>query len=241
MNDELIAYYANLLIIQYKNRPNARSTIMALIRSLMIYDLIREVENAYDVDTAVGVQQNILAKYVGAERVVTGVDFTREFFGFVDYVEPTPYDANGLILYDETSPPDAQFLKYGTDENSIYTLNDTELRILIKLKIAQNNSNHSTGEIDDILSEFFNGSFIFNDNFNMTISYIFDSDVERIVTIAIAQNAIPKPAAVGIDISFVPDINNIFSLIRYDATEFSFYSRGFIKYSQDPFGSFLKY
>ena len=242
MNSELITDYVNLLILQYRNKPDASGTISAIVEALMIYDLIRAVENGYDIDTAIGVQLDVLAKYVGAERVATGVDFSRTFFGFVDYNEATPYTGVvGLLPYDEVNPPDAQFLKYGTDLGSIYTLTDAELRILIKLKIAQNNSNHSTGEIDDILNEFFPGQVLFDDNFNMTIQYIFDTDVERIVDVAIAQNALPKPAAVGLIISFVPDIDNIFSLMKYDSDTPADFSQGFLNYSQDPFGSFLRY
>ena len=156
MNDELISYYANLLIIQYRNKPNARGTILSIINSLMIYDLIRSVENGYDVETSAGVQLDVLAKYVGVSRISTGVDFARTFFGFVDYDEIPPFpDVTGLISYDDLNPPDSQFLEYDTDEGSIFELTDEELRILIKLKIAQNNSNHSTGEIDDIFNEFF--------------------------------------------------------------------------------------
>lgn len=204
MNDELISYYANLLIIQYRNKPNALGTIQAIIRSLMIYDLIRAVENGYDIDTAVGVQLDVLAKYAGAKRVSTGVDFERVFFGFVDYDEIPPYsNVTGLISYDDLNPPDSQFLEYDTDEGSLFKLTDAELRIIIKLKLAQNNSNHSTGEIDEILNDFFPGQVVFDDNFDMTISYVFSSSVARIISIAVSQNAIPKPAGVGLLISFV--------------------------------------
>jgi len=242
MNDDLINYYANLLIIQYRTKPNAVGTIKAIIRALMIFDLIREVENGYNIDNAVGPQLDIIAKYAGADRVSSGIDFSRIFFGFVDYSEPTPYvDVVGLIEYDEINPPDAQFLEYDTDQKSAYTLTDEELRIIVKLKIAQNNSNHSAGEIDQILEEFFQSQVIFTDNFNMTVSYIFDEEIRRIIEIAVSQNAIPKPAAVGLDVNFVPDIGNIFSMLSYDAETIPSFSQGFINYSQDPFGSFLGY
>lgn len=242
MNEELILYYVNLLIIQFRTLPNAQGHINALIKQLMIYDLIRDIENGYDLETAVGVQLDVLAKYAGADRVVTGVDFSRTFFSMVEYGEPTPYvNVAGMIEYLEDNPPDAQFLMYDTDSQSIYSLTDTELRILIKLKIAQNNSNHTTKEIDDIMEEFFPESVIFDDNFNMTVSYIFDIDSQRIAEIAISQNALPKPAAVGLIVSFVPDINNIFSMLKYCCNTPADFSQGFIEYADDPFGSFLKY
>lgn len=242
MNDDLILYYANLLILQYRTKPKAHATIIALIRVLMVFDIIREVENGYDVDTAVGKQLDVLAKYVGAERVATGIDFSRVFFGMVNYSSSPPYtDVAGFLEYTEANPPDAQFLEYNTDQVSSFTLTDEELRILVKLKIAQNNSNHSNYEIDTILYQFFPGQVIFTDNKNMTISYIFDSDIQRIINIAASQGAIPKPAAVGLDINFVPDLENIFSLLDYGAASLPPFSKGLVDYSDSTFGSFLTY
>lgn len=243
MNEELIEYYANLLILQYRTKSNAQRTISAFIRALMIYDLIRDVENGYNVDTAVGLQLDVIAKYVGAERVASGiVIFDRTFFSYIDYNEPGPHTGIvGYIRYDETNTPDAQYLRYRTDQQSIYTLTDSELRIIIKLKILQNNSNHSVGEIDNLLNTFFPDQVIFTDNFNMAISYLFDRGIERIIRIAESQGAIPKPAAVGISIDFVDDINNIFSLLKYSSGTPADFSQGYRRYSQDPFGSYLRY
>ena len=75
----------------------------------------------------------------------------------------------------------------------------------------------------------------------MTILYIFDTDIDRIIDVAISQGAIPKPAAVGLQVSFVPDIDNIFSMQKYAADTPAGFSEGFIEYSDDPFGSFLSY
>lgn len=242
MNQNLIEYYANLLILQYRKKERAPATIRALIKTIMLFDLIKQIENGYNIDDAVGVQLDILAKYVGAERVATGVDFSREFFGFVDYNEPAPYvSVTGLIKYDSITIPDAQILEYDTDQQSAFSLNDPELRVLIKLKIAQNNSNHSTGEIDDILNMFFPGQVIFTDNKDMTVSYIFESGLGRLIEVAVSERALPKPAAVGLVINFVPDINNIFSLKKYDVDTPANFSEGLLLYSDAPFGSFLKY
>jgi len=76
MNIELIAYYANLLILQYRTKPKAVPTIMALIRAIMFFNIIREVENGYDIETAIGKQLDVIAKYVGAERLVNSLDLT---------------------------------------------------------------------------------------------------------------------------------------------------------------------
>ncbi len=72
MNTELIAYYVNLLIIQYANLPRATGHIDAIIDANMIYDLVIAVGNAYDIDTAVGVQLDVLGAYIGVSRIATG-------------------------------------------------------------------------------------------------------------------------------------------------------------------------
>ena len=244
---EIVDYYVNLLIIQYRAQEKAPEHMAAFLENLTIYELIRAVENGYNIDenlgpVAVGAQLDVIAKYVGASRIVTGVDFTRTFFGGVDYNEIEPYvNIAGTIDYDESNPPDAQTLNYETDQESLYSLTDEELLIIIKLKVAQNNSNHSTFEIDTILEEFFHGAVIFTDEFNMTISYIFDNDVQRIAEIAQAEKAIPKPAAVGLLLTFVPDIENIFGSLNYGATEQPTFLTGSNLYSEDPFGSSLTY
>jgi len=246
-NAELVEYYVNLLIIQYKNKAKAEAHVQTLMEQEIIFELIKAVESAYNIDdslgnTAQGVQLNVIAKYVGAERVITGIDFSRIFFGGVDYNEPTPYvDIVGSIDYSETDPPDAQILTYETDEQSALSLTDQELLLIIQMKILQNNSNHSVGEIDDLLDQFFGDSVIFTDEKNMTISYIFDTDLQRIVEISVAQMALPKPASVGLNISFVSDIENIMGSLNYSATEIPTFLTGSNLYSQDTFGSSLTY
>lgn len=65
---ELIQYYADLLILQYKTQSKAPEHIKALIETIMIFELIQDVKNGYDIETAVGVQLDVLGKYIGLER-----------------------------------------------------------------------------------------------------------------------------------------------------------------------------
>jgi len=242
MNEILIAYYVNLLIIQYRSKDKARGHISSIVAGSMIYDLIKAVENGYNIDTAVGVQLDVLAKYVNAGRVVNRFEFSRIFWGVVDYNEPQPYvDVAGVIDYQQDPIPDAILLSYETDQKPAYTLTDDELREVIKLKIVQNNSNHSTKEIDDLLFMFYGTNVIFNDNLNMTVEYIFDEQLRRIVEIARAENALPKPMAVGLLLTFTPDINNIYGMIDYSNNAIPSFLQGMVDYSSNPFGGWLTY
>lgn len=242
MNNTLIAYYINLLILQYRTKDKAPLHITNVVRNSMIYDLIRAVENGYNIDNAIGVQLDILAKYAGASRTVNRFEFSRIFWSLVDYNEPTPYiDVAGVIDYDQDPIPDAILLAYETDQKPAYTLTDEELRDIIKLKIVQNNSNHSTKEIDDLLYIFFEDQVIFNDNLNMTVEYIFDEQLRRLVEIARAENALPKPMAVGLLLTFTPDIKNIFGMRDYSSVGIPGFLEGFVDYASQPFGGWLNY
>lgn len=73
-NDEIRDYYANLLIVQYLGKAKAYATIQALVTMVIMNQLPDQVQNAYDIGTAVGVQLDVLGKYAGVVR--SGYSFT---------------------------------------------------------------------------------------------------------------------------------------------------------------------
>lgn len=68
--EDLIAYYANLLIIQYHDKPKAIATVGSLVRPAIMDQLPLQVQDAFNLtgETAVGVQLDTLGKYVGVTR-----------------------------------------------------------------------------------------------------------------------------------------------------------------------------
>ncbi len=60
-------YYSNLLILQYNGKPKAKATIEAVVK-LLPDELIQEVINGFDIETAVGKQLDIIGEYVGVDR-----------------------------------------------------------------------------------------------------------------------------------------------------------------------------
>lgn len=73
-DDELVEYYAKLLILQYAGKPKAVATVSALVREAIMNQLPIQVGQAFDLETAVGVQLDVVGKYAGVVR--TGYDFT---------------------------------------------------------------------------------------------------------------------------------------------------------------------
>lgn len=239
-NAELIQYYVNLLIIQYRTQEKAPAHIATLIEIIMIFELMRQVENGYNIETAIGSQLDIIGKYLGVDRVVTGTVFDREYYGYVLYVDIAPFDFASYSLYADPDP-DVQTRTYKEDNQSLYTLNDEEFRQILNLKIIQNNSQYTPYDIDQFIQTFFAGNAIFIDRQDMSIAYIFDESVERLVTIANSELLIPKPAAVRISISFVNDINNIYGYATYGGS-LPDWLIGYVLYSNPaPTGGYAKY
>lgn len=77
------SYYSNLLILQYHNKPKAKATIESTV-SLLPDDLIMDVINGFDIETAIGKQLDILGEYIGIDRYYL-VDNQAELLSDDDY------------------------------------------------------------------------------------------------------------------------------------------------------------
>jgi len=103
-NTDIIQSYVDLLILQYKGMPKAEATIQAFLKTLCIFELIDGIEDGYDIETAEGVQLDILGKYIGVSRIITGISFTRKYFGFMGYGDnPSLCSFAGFMGYGELS------------------------------------------------------------------------------------------------------------------------------------------
>jgi hypothetical protein len=198
-NDELKKYYVDLLIRQYHELPKARGTVGAYVKQAIADQIIKQVGEAFDIETAFGNQLDFIGKYVGVSRYINGLDITRDYFALVPYDDGSPETYAGYSTYDAT--PTGYFRKYIT-EGSSYRMTDDEMRRLIKLKIRQHKSDHSLQDIDDIIDEFFGDTCLTTDGGDMTITYAFTIDgSDNLPVIAAFTDALPKPAGVDVIIS----------------------------------------
>ncbi len=151
--EELQEYYADLLIVQYKPKSKAYSTIKLVANQSLCDGLFLEFDVAFNLDTAVGAQLTILGKIVGVPRNVLGLDLNSTFFNFTRYAG-TPASV-GFNRYATPVDPDyiARWLS-----NASYVLNDFELNALIRLKIIFNNTFSSFSQLKIALYEVFSGN-----------------------------------------------------------------------------------
>ena len=70
---EVLKYYADLLILQYRNKPKARADIEHLVNMYMADGAIFQFQDLLDVDKAVGPWLDLIGKLVGAPRFCPGV------------------------------------------------------------------------------------------------------------------------------------------------------------------------
>lgn len=85
---ELISYYADLIILQYKGKPRARAHVELLCDMVTIDLLPLDIKGAFDLDSAVGVQLDSIGKYMGASR---------SGYGFDSFITLTDEDYRKLI------------------------------------------------------------------------------------------------------------------------------------------------
>lgn len=70
---EVLEYYASLLILQYRNKPKAREDIKHLVNLYLADGVVFQFQDLLDVDKAVGAWLDLIGKIVGAPRNVPDV------------------------------------------------------------------------------------------------------------------------------------------------------------------------
>lgn len=235
--DDLVAYYVNLLIIQYNQKPKARATIELYVRNILANGILLDILNGYDIETAVGKQLDIIGKYVGVDRFYLQSDIIN-YFAFTDYSEPDPdslekFGFSTYATYDGFSANG--WLTYSDIVLQKNTLSDDDFRRLIKLAIIQNTSNHSVGDIDTRLFGLF-GTQIHaeaKDAVPMVMWYFLKLSNSPLVQAILSKNLLPKP--IGVRIGIVDTTpGNTFAFANY-TNQTPSYAYGLSRYSN--FGS----
>lgn len=201
--DDLITYYQNLLIIQYKTLNNASLNIAALATEVIADLIYTTVQDAFNVETAIGAQLDILGTYVGAHRFLANFSSTNTYMAFPLYADPFAPLAVGFALYADVTPPVGYWRLYSTVDVS-YVLTDGEMQNLIQYLVAVHASDTTVASIDLILQQFFGNYLLLTDNQDMTITYTHNStDPFQLFAIVQYMGKFPKPAGVGINIVIV--------------------------------------
>lgn len=192
---DAVVYYVNLLIIQYRAKSNARNTVGVLTQEGVADGIVAAVRDGFDINTAVGLQIDLLGTYRGAVRTVFGLDLTHSYFATPVYGEADADTVKGFAFYGDVIT--WFFLQYADAVRPIYSMNDDELRRLIKFRAESQSRFLSLQEIDNILFEFFGTNVTLTDNGDMSITYTHNiGDSDTLFGIVKDTNSLPSPAGV---------------------------------------------
>lgn len=226
----IIDYYTNLLIIQYHEQPNAQATIRALVSEAIASGIFFDIRDGYSIDAAVGVQLDVLGKYIGIDRFYRGQSFGTGFFALTPYNEATPPPTKlGLVTYSNWIPGLGPIITYDDILSAEFSLDDDNYRTLLRFKIIQNNINNSHQQIDDSLFEFFGTDVRASSAGNMVMFYFVPFALTQIMAVAIQKKVLPKPMGVRLDY-YIPQSRPFFSCITYQNDQNPF-NTGFTDYA----------
>lgn len=202
MIDDLVKYYVSLLIIQYHENDTAKDEIEMATKTFTGDDIFTSILNAFDVDTAVGKQLDLIGKLVGLSRKVDGFTFQNVYYAYNDYADPMK-NPQGHGMSDIGAPVEAIFKEYENALRSIYDMTDGQYRRMIKMKILLNNSVATDKAIDDSLWEVFGDGITMVDNGDMTITATVKPEYEFDGRLAEYLKLYPRPLGVGLTINYL--------------------------------------
>lgn len=194
---QAIAYYQNLLIIQYNGLPKASATIAALSNCNICDGFFFELAQAFVLGTATGQQLAIIGRIVGVPSTIYGLDLTDTFMTFTNWSgQPASVGYNSW-----TTPTDPdKWASWLT--TAVYTPTTFEMTALIRLKIIKNNCYCSLGQVIPALFNIFGNAITLTDNFNTSISYTFQNPYHNVgIICSFLGNICPKPMGQAINFS----------------------------------------
>lgn len=185
-------YYANLLILQYRNKPKARATIKAWADIFIADGMIFQLQDLLDIDKATGATLDLIGKILDCPRIVQGVFIDRQFFQF-------HVDENSLGFSVIGNPTYAVMRSIQNSNLSEYSLPDFDYRILLKYKAVVNVMRGSQGSMEELLYSVFGTDVILRNLQNLNITYVLASDSMPAILAARKLGYFRAPIGVGLN------------------------------------------
>lgn len=188
-------YYANLLILQYRNKQKARDTIKLGAGIYLGDGLLFELNDILNIDTAQGAQLDLIGKILGCPRNIYGFNPDVNYFSF----EKT--DAYGYSDKDELS--EGYWKNYFNSTGSAYALSDSNYRQLLKFKALYNLMQGSMADMDLVLYIAFGNDIEIVNNKDLTITYKINN-LTTAINAAYALGYLKAPMGIT---ALVPDLD----------------------------------
>ena len=194
-----IEEYKKLLIWQYQDKPKAQKHIELILSEFeKIYNLLNVIPDAFDLDKAVGKQQDILGKILGISRNVPFA-VSKRFFGFTNNINSYGFDRRL-----KTTGFKIPFKRKLEDIYTSGRLDDTQFRVFLKAKAIKNNVRATMIDdnklsLQDAINFLFNDTSYVVDNQDMTMTlYIENSYDVQLLKYIKQLDLLPRPQGVEI-------------------------------------------
>lgn len=192
-------YYANLLILQYRNKPKARATIKLWTDIFLADGMIFQLPDILDIDKAAGATLDIIGKILDCPRIVQGIVINRNFFQF--HVNE---NSNGFSTVG--NPKYATMRSVQNSNLSEYSLEDKDYRVLLKFKALANVQRASMADMDEALYSVFGENVLLQNNKNLTIGYVIQTD--NMISVIAARMLGYFRAPCGVKVDYVIAVPN---------------------------------
>lgn len=186
--------YQALITSEHGDKPNY-SAMVGLIAGAWgsIFDATKSIPEAFDLDSAIGAQLDIIGEWVGQSRVIPNVLLVG-FFGFVGLGAPLPFGEEGNVAVGGRFYDDGEPLTGST------VLADPEYRTILRAKIVRNNSFGLTADIIAALSFMFEAPAVIDDPGTMAIGIAIGRPLSLVEQAIITQlDILPRPSGVRIN------------------------------------------
>lgn len=250
---KLLKYYADLLIMQYVNKPRARGTVKTLAAAAVmaqtpkqqisfaqapesgsfvlafgeavtdsiswndnaetIQTKIRAIEGLEDIEVGGSIASGSLI--VNLEGIEHPTPLLTVFSSTLDTGTPSVLEIDETLpiavqnAFDLENAVGAQLdtigkyagvIRQAIILDEVVTLDDHDLRNLIRIAVIKNNADSSLATIQQLLFDFFPGDINVVDYGSMFLSYIVSPNVAspNLLNMFLSQDLLPKPMAVGI-------------------------------------------
>lgn len=195
MQNEIIEAYTNLLEIQYNGLPKAVETVKLHCKSLLANMLLWQIRDAFDIETAIGYQLDIIGFWVGVDRYFSGATYENKlwlaYFDWSDATQPNQYQGCYKDWNNEVAD-DGAYISYSDVISSTNRLDDESFRTLLKLKIAKNNIINTNKNIDDTIYKIFNND-IYTTWGVQQVTYNYINEKYNIIKLAELKNCLLVP------------------------------------------------
>lgn len=187
--------YRDLLIWQYQGKTRAEATADVLASSFGdAWRGLAALRGVLDIDTAVGVNLDLVGKHVGQPRVLPDIT-PRGLFGFEG--------AEGAKGFSLGGDGGGKWYRLGDPIADSVVLNDDDYRFLIRCRVTRNYMTGTMPNIEDALDFIFDGRAEAYDQYDMTFTVVVrEQGLTDFKRYAITKlDILPRPA--GVRIRFV--------------------------------------